>query len=204
MKKNNYFDLLIELGDQASKAASMLNRIYSEFNYNDMKYLMMEMHSIEHSADSTVHNLNKNLINQYMLPFKKEDIFAIGEAVDSIIDSVETLTQCFYTFAIKEMRTDVKNFIEIISESISVINEMLKKLKSHKNFKSLKEYIEKLEYLEDKADKIYIETTKNLFKEENDPIALMQWEEIIHQMEKCTDKCKHTGIVVSKAFFKSI
>lgn len=203
MSKTNYFESILELSNKAISASNMLNRIINEFHYEDMKYLMFEMEEVEHEGDVIVHDLKKYLITEYMLPIKKEDIFAIAESIDSILDTLETIAQSFYMYSVKELRHEAKLFANIISEGINTINEMLLIFKKSKNIKDIKEYLDKLEYLEDKADTIYINSTKNLFKEEADPIVLTQWDEIISQMEKCCDRCKYAGVTISKTYLKN-
>lgn len=201
--KTDYFEMLINLGQKATSASDMLNRILNEFDYEDMKYLMVEMQEIEKEADTIVHDLNKSLINQYILPIRREDIFDIAESIDSIIDSLETIAQSFYMYAVRELRHEARLFASIISECVETINEILIRFKKAKKLTDLKEYLDKLNYLEDKADTIYINSTKDLFKEENDPIILTQWEEIIYQMEKCCDNCDYTGTVIGRTFLKN-
>lgn len=201
--KIDYFEMLIKLGQKATSASDMLNRILNEFDYNDMKYLMVEMQEIEKEADTIVHDLNRSLVNQYILPIRKEDIFDIAESIDSIIDSLETISQSFYMYAVKELRHEAKLFASIIEECVETINEILKRFKKAKKLTDLKEYFDKLDYLEDKADTIYINSTKELFREEDNPIILSQWEEIIFQMEKCCDNCDYAGTVISRTFLKN-
>lgn len=203
MPKTDYYEMLINLGLKATLASDMLNRILNEFDFNDMKYLMFEMQEIEKEADTIVHDLNKSLINQYILPIRREDIFDIAESIDSIIDSLETIAQSFYMFAIRELRHEAKLFANIIAECVETINQMLNKFKKAKKLTDLQEYFDKLNYLEDKADKIYITSTKDLFAAENDPIILTQWEEIIFQMEKCCDNCNFTSTTISRAFLNN-
>lgn len=203
MPKIDYFEKLTDLGIKAMSASDMLNRIINEFDYNDMKYLMVEMQEIEHEADIIVHELSKELITQYMLPIRREDIFNIAESIDSIIDCLEVIAQSFYMYAVKDLRHEAKLFANIISESIETINEMLIRFKKAKKLTELKEYIDKLNYLEDKADTIYINSTKELFKEVDDPIVLSRWEEIIFQLEKCCDICNDISKVISRTFLKN-
>lgn len=202
-KKIDYFNMLINLGQKATSASNLLNRILKEFDYNDMKYLMVEMQEIETEADTIVHDLNKSLVDQFILPIKKEDFFDIAQSIDSIIDSLETITQYFYMFAVKELRHEATIFASIIAECVETINLILGNLKKAKKLTEIDDFLKKLTYLEDKADKIYINSTKKLFKEENDAIILTQWEEIIFQMEKCCDRCKHTGTIIGRIFLKN-
>lgn len=202
-KKIDYFNMLVNLGQKATSASNLLNRILKEFDYKDMKYLMVEMQEIEKEADVIVHDLNKSLVDQFILPIKREDFFDIAQSIDSIIDSIETITQYFYMFAVKELRHEATLFAVIISECVETINLILINLKKTKKLTEINEHLNKLTYLEDKADKIYINSTKKLFKEENDPLILTQWEEIIYRMEKCCDKCKYTGTVIERIFLKN-
>ena len=43
----------------------MLRRTFYEFNYDDMRFIMMEIHEIENEADAINHNLQKALEKQY-------------------------------------------------------------------------------------------------------------------------------------------
>ena len=203
MPKTNYFEAILELSKKSISASNMLNRIINEFHYEDMKYLMVEMEEIEHEGDIIVHDLKKHLITEFMLPIKREDIFSIAESIDSILDTLETIAQYFYMYSVKELRHEAKLFSNIISEGVNTIYQMLLIFQKSTKIKDIQEYLDKLDYLEDKADTIYINSTKDLFKEENDIIVLTQWDEIISQMEKCCDRCKNAGVMISKTYLKN-
>lgn len=203
MNKQEYLEPIINLSLKAISASNMLNRILNEFCYDDMEYLMIEMQEIEHEADAIVHELKKSIYNQYRMAFSREDLFAIAESIDSIIDSLETIAQCFYMFAVKELRHDAKTFANIISDSTKTIYEMILKFKKSRKLSEIEEYIERLKYLEDKGDKLYISANKDLFREEENPVILTKWEEIIFHMEACVDNCNAVGIAVSRSYLKN-
>ena len=59
MANKIFYEMLSELSKYTVRASDMLRRTFYEFNYDDMRFIMMEIHEIENEADAINHNLQK-------------------------------------------------------------------------------------------------------------------------------------------------
>lgn len=191
MRKNKYyFQQIVDLSEYLIKAFDTLDRIYHEFQYENMQYLILEMHEIENEADTIVHRLKKSLSDDFLMPRSRVDMSHLAEVLDSVVDKIEDVTQSFYMYNITSFRPETEEFLNIIGKCVQEIHQMILHLQKSSRLTSLEPHIQQIYDLEDQADQLYLQATKNLFEEEDDPIVLTQWEEIIFMLERCCDKCK--------------
>ena len=74
------------------------------------------------------------------------------------------------------------------------------------NFKKSKTIIgllHEIGRLENEGDNIYRKSVRNLFEIEKDQIEIIKWREILHDMEKTFDVCKHLAGVLENTIVKN-
>lgn len=201
-KRTNFYDILIDLSKYTVRASDMLRRTLSEFEYEDMKYLVVEIHEIENDADQVYHKIQRSLERQYILPLKREDIMELGHAIDQVVDCVEDIMMAFYMYDIKSIRPTTPTFIDIIVDSCNSIVLLMKNFKTAKKYEELEDLVKHIRGLEDRADKIYIESNKEIFTN-LDPKEMLKHEEITLRLESCVDACKKVADTVSNVFLKN-
>lgn len=201
MANKIFYEMLSELSKYTVRASDMLRRTFYEFNYDDIRFIMMEIHEIENEADAINHNLQKALEKQYIIPMRREDIALLGQTTDAVVDSIEDVIRSFYMYDIKKTIPQVEGFIDIIENSCKEIFNIMSNMKNPKSFKSLEKSIELIRSYEDQADGLYIKANKELF-DLNNPDELIKWEELIFRLEKCCDTCKNVADTVNNIFLR--
>lgn len=202
LKKKVYMDQIIALSEFLIKASDMLCRIYDEFQHENMKYLVLEMHEIENEADSLVHQIKRGLTRDFLMPSSRVDIAHLAESLDSVVDTMEDVVQSLYKYNITELRPMAKELIDAISEGSSHIHQMIVAFGGKKKSSPLNPHAQKIYQLEKHGDFLYIRAVKKLFAEEDDVIVLTQWEEILSSFETCLDRLKDCSDNIMKMSFK--
>lgn len=190
LKKKCYMDQIVALSEFLIKASDMLERIFEEFQYEHLQYLMLEMHEIEHEADCLVHQIKRGLTHDFLMPSSRVDIAHLCESLDSVVDTIEDVVQSFYMYNISSFRPEAKEFIDTISEATFQIHQMVLCLSKRKKLHTIQPHAKKIYQLEKEGDFLYIRATKKLFFEESHVVTLLQWEETLSTFEKCLDRLK--------------
>lgn len=199
----NFYDLLIELSEYTVRASDMLKRSLVEFQYENIKYLVVEIHEIENDADKVYHKIQREVERQYILPLNKEDILHLGHTIDSVIDTIEDILMATYMYDIKEITPAIYSFVDIIVDASNSIVLLVNSLKTAKKYSDIEDLIKHIRNLEDRADKVYIESTQNIFLK-LDPKNILKNNKLSLKLESCVDTCQHVADTVANIFLKNV
>ncbi|MEG0979860.1 MAG: DUF47 family protein, partial [Oscillospiraceae bacterium] len=103
-KSIDYFDEFINLVNYSCQASRLLNDFVNKFNIDELEAKMIEMHEIEHAADTARHEMIEKLAREFITPIEREDIMAMADFIDNVTDKIEDVLIRIYIFNIQEMR----------------------------------------------------------------------------------------------------
>ena len=83
------------------------------------------MHEIEQRGDSKKHELVKRVSEAFITPIEREDIIAISDILDDIIDDVEDILIQIYVSNVRELRYDIVPGIENLQRCIISLKKVL-------------------------------------------------------------------------------
>lgn len=202
-KKNDYFAMLSEAGDYCLEAATKLDEIVRHFDPEKLEELSNEMHDIEHKADYAHHRLSEKLSKEFIPPIEREDIAALGDEIDDVVDALEDVVVRFHIFNIRELREEAAAFSSIILKQNQTLSALIREFRHFKKSKDLKKLIVEVNRLEEEADSVYFSAIHRLFMEEKDPIKVLAWTEIFRRMEASCDYAEDVSQLVETVIMKN-
>ena len=204
-RKNDfdYFDKFVELSEYCCKAANMLEDILDNYNANDLKKKMKEMHAIEHEADLQGHEITRKLAHEFMTPIEREDIISLVHEIDDITDNIEDVLSHVYMYNILEVKEEAIKFCKIIVKSCEALRDTLKEFKNFRKSKEIHKGIIIVNRLEEDGDNLYIEAMRKLHTSSNDAVELLRWTIAYNRLEKCCDACEDAVNVVESIIMKN-
>lgn len=202
-KEYNYFEAFIKLGNFSLQAAEVLNKTLKEFDNAGLEQDVVEIHTIEHSADIAKHELLNQLIKEFLPPIEREDIMSLSQKIDDVTDAVEDVLIYANMFNVKEIPVEVLQFTELIMECCKSMNIALKELQNFKKSKTLHQQIIEINRLEEEGDILYMKTVKKLYQEVTDPIYLLTFTEIYRRLERCCDACEDVANDIESIILKN-
>ncbi|MBU3133343.1 DUF47 family protein [Clostridium gasigenes] len=199
-KEDKFFDMFVDFSKKVHKSALMMRDFMNDTSNAEVKY--QEIKDLEKQCDEMLHSIYTELDNSFITPIDREDIHAIGNALDDIIDYIETTSSRILIFDIKETRGYINEFCDLIVEATSEVINLMVEFKIMKKSKILQEKIWLINKLEDAGDKLYRDSLKQLFKE-TDAIEIIKWKEILERMEKAIDSCEDVANMVKGVVMKN-
>lgn len=186
----NYFEKFVTLVNYSCEAAQMFSKTLDNFNNKTLEERLNAMHEIEHAADIEKHELVNRLAREFITPIEREDILTITDQIDDLTDFIEDIVMVMYMFNINSLRKEIFLFSEVIYKCCVALKNILIEFGNFRKSTSINDLIIAVNRLEEEADKIYVNSVKNLFATSNDPIEIMKWREIFNRAEKCCDSCE--------------
>lgn len=202
-KKNDYFKMLAAAAEFSCDAARQVAAVISKFQSSDVKAMADQLHEIEHDADRAHHNLMENLSTEFITPIEREDIVALGDALDDVVDDLEDIVLRFYIFNVSELRPESNDFAQILVKQTESLLTLMKSFKDFKHPKRLKPLIVEINNYEEQGDTIYFGAIHRLYTEEASPVDILRWTEIFRRMESCCDDIEDVAQLVEKVMLKN-
>jgi hypothetical protein len=159
-----------------------------------------EIKFLEHKGDQITHSLMKKLNLTFITPFDREDIHALGSALDDVLDLIDAAATRFITYKIKKVTPGAQQLGKVILHGTEIIVNAVGQLNHPQN---MLEYCEQLTLLEEEADRIKGECIARLFEDSTDPIEVIKWKEIYEVLEASTDKCEDVADVLESVVLKA-
>lgn len=191
-KQDNFYFLgFIRLVNYSNQAAKLLRDIIYKYDGKHLNILKNKMHEIEHTADKEKHDIIEKLVKEFITPIEREDIIAITQEIDDVTDAVEDVLLKLYMYNVQELRSDLKEFVDVIVKSCEGVQTAVNEFYNFKRSTDIQKAIIEVNRLEEVGDRIYTEAVRKLFVEEKDPIQLLIWEDIYNRFETCCDACEN-------------
>lgn len=203
-KDNNYyFDTFVKCISYANDAAVLLQKSFENFDITNAKAWLDEMHKIEHTADSVKHEMMERLLKEFLPPIEREDIVELAHTIDNVTDSIEDVMLRIYMYNVREIRSDVIKFAELIIRCCDGLKTVSQELYNYRKSNLLLPKIKEVHSLEREGDRLYADATHRLYVEEKDPVEILVWTNIYDGLEKCCDSCEKVIKMVELVIMKN-
>ena len=206
MKKNefDYFAYFRTCGGFARKAADFLYETLSTYDPQTLKERVDSMHRIENEADMAKHEMTRRLTHEFITPLEREDIIALSQEMDNVVDAAEDVLQRAYMFNITNIRPETISFSELFVKCCAALSTTLDELGNFKKaVNDINKHIVKVNELESVGDTMHNENIRKLFTEETDARELLVWSTMFECFETCLDACEHAADVVETVIMKN-
>ena len=144
-----------------------------------------------------LHELNESFIT----PIDREDIFALVNSLDDIVDYIDRVALRTNIYKLKTPLSFGVELADILLQQAEKLAELVKILH---NQKGATENIVIIKNLETEGDMVFREALINLFEHEKDIIDLIKKKEILETIEKAVDRCQNTATVIEGILIKNV
>lgn len=199
-----YFENFIAASNYTCEAAAHLVKCLENYDPNNLKTMINEMHQIEHAGDIKKHELSATLAKAFVTPIDREDLDLISNGIDDITDKIEEVLQRFYIHSIKEVKQEVIDCARKIYDCCCLVKEIMVEFINFKKSKKLHDMIVNVNHLEEELDRIYLELMVNVKNEYKDILDIIAWREIYDFLENCADTCENTCDAIETVIMKNM
>jgi predicted phosphate transport protein (TIGR00153 family) len=202
--KFDYFTALERQGEFACEETRKLVDFLRDFDASKVPAHLEEMHEVENAADEQNHEIFTHLAKEFITPIDREDIIEVAHRLDDIVDYTEDVLQQIYMYDIQEPYEKVLPMAVIMERATTALYGALREFRNFKKGGVLAEKVIEVNNLEEEADRLYIETIRDLYKNHaNDPLHILMWSNVFSRMERCTDACENVADMLSTILLKN-
>lgn len=200
-KEVKFFDLFDKQAENLVKAAEFYKKLTDEAAFTPEN--VRAMHELEHYGDELTHNIINTLNETFITPFDREDILALANRLDDIIDGIYLITNRFQLYKITKPTKYSQKLANTIAQSTKAMQKALASLRSNKNMKETLFQCVEINRLENEGDVLRDEAISWLFENEKDPIMVIKQKELFEEAETVTDFCEYVANLVESILVKN-
>lgn len=198
----NYYEEFIKNTNIVFEISKILKEFINNYENESAKEIEKKVHMLEINADKNLHAILNFLIIDFLPPIDREDIVLLANRIDDVIDSIDELVINLDIFNITTLRDDINSFVELINRCSNLQKEMFEKFKLSKKYEEIRELVIKMNHFEEHGDRLYENSIRNLYKEQN-PIEMLKWEKIYTSFENCFDSFESVANTLREIVLKN-
>jgi uncharacterized protein len=198
-REERFFDDFVALAEQMQKGAALLEEMLAPdrpiWDKAD------EIKEVEHKCDFITHEVIQRLHRTFVTPLDREDIHTLARTLDDVMDAIDASAAVVRLYQIDRVRPDARELAHLVAISTEQVVIAMKALERRHG---VAEPAVEINRLENEADRAHQNAVRRLFEEEQNPIVIIKWKEILDFLEAATDRCEDVanvleGVVVKHA-----
>jgi len=194
----DYFEMCTVGAEITLKAANALKLGFKDGIISREEQLKIK--EIEHEGDHHVHKSLQIIEEAFITPIDQSDLVDILKSIENVTDHIDYVSAHIYMINIKEPDVYYNRFIDIMVLQSELALELMKNLRRFKKMDMDKMYqlIREINTLEEDADRLYIESMRELFTKETDAKRIIQKKAIYGRMEDTCDRLEDVANSVER------
>ncbi len=198
IKFSDYFE---ELMEKIEEGGLLFMEILDDYRGSETK--ISRMKDIEHEGDAIAHGIHQKLHKTFITPMDREDIYALANKMDTILDLIEASATRMSLFKMKGPNPDIKDLAVVLNKAIALVKKAIFAMRQRKkNVKMILDTCIEINTLENEGDHVLRQSIAHLFEREDDAIELVKWKEILERIEEATDMCEDVSNIIEGMILK--
>ena len=199
-KQENFFDYFEELANKIEEGGRLFLEMTETHDYSESK--VAKLKEVEHEADIITHRTYEKMHTTFLTPIDREDIYALVNKMDSIMDVIEATAVRIHLYKVKKIDDQIIKQAKILNEAIVKVKEIIHAMRNMKNSKMILDGCVEINTLENAGDVVLRTIMANLFENEKDAIELVKWKDIFQLLEEGIDVCEDVSNIVEGIVLK--
>src|SRR5688500_11759217 len=114
----------------------------------------------ERRGDELTHTILRRLDNSFVTPFDREDIHALTEQIDDVVDDIQAVSEPLLLHDVDEPLPEVRELTDVLVKAAEANVALIAKLPK---LRGMEPDLEAVDRLESEADRIYRKSVAHLF-----------------------------------------
>jgi hypothetical protein len=200
-KQPKFFELLLTITEHSFEASKLLKEIVTA--PENIEELATQIHMIENTCDELTHRVKNELNETFITPIDREDIFAITNALDDVVDGIDRVSTKMKLYKIKTPLKFGPQLASILQSQTELLVVAVK-LMNGNNYRDTLDKLVTIRNLETEGDTVFRDSITYLFDNEKDVIELIKKKEVLENFEKAVDKCQTATLAIEGALIKNM
>ncbi|MEY2425468.1 MAG: uncharacterized protein QOI61_1040 [Actinomycetota bacterium] len=194
---DRFFDLFSEVAENVAESARRLQDLLD--NFDDLEGRHRRIIECEQRGDALTTEILTRLNTTFITPFDREDIHALTEELDDVVDDVLAVSHRLQLTGVTKPIVELQQQAELL---VKMANETVLLMARLKSMKNVQEHLDAIDRLESEGDSVYRATQARLFSGEFEALDVMRYKDVVEAMELALNTLEDVSNVVESIVVK--
>jgi predicted phosphate transport protein (TIGR00153 family) len=199
-KETDFFSMFEKASLNVNKSAALLVEMMEDLG-DTAQVKSKEIYEAEQEGDMITHEVMRSLNKTFLTPVDREDIHALVNRLDDVLDLIWTSADRAVLFKLKTPMQEAIDLARTLHETTEFITKAIGCLKD-KKYSYIQEYCIEINRLENRGDRIFREALARLFEDFKDPMRVIKWKEVFEHLEEASDTCEDVADILEGIVLK--
>jgi predicted phosphate transport protein (TIGR00153 family) len=153
----------------------------------------------EHLGDEITHTILSRLNSTFVTPFDREDIHALAESFDDVVDDIQTVSQLLLLTHVSTSLPELAEQAELLVQMAEEAEVLIGRLES---MKGCQPHLDAIDKLESEGDAVYRRILSRLYSGEVEVLEVLRWKGIVEAVEGAMNTIEDISDVVESIVLK--
>ena len=193
-----------ELFDQSARNLVVASEALTDLleHFENVETKTAHLKDLEHEGDEITHEIYLQVHKTFVTPFDREDIAALAQRMDDVMDYIEGASTAIRTYGISQPSAAARGLADLIRLQCVQLERAVSVLRHKGRLKSILEQLKEINRLENEADSLYLNSMAELFRGETNAVDIIKWRDIYDQLEEATDSAEQVAHILEAIVLK--
>ena len=197
-RDEKFYDLFIKDAENLLEGARKLEAMVGAYDRLDER--IAEIQAIEKRGDQLDDEIMARLERSFITPFDREDIHALVNYLDDVVDGIQAAAETFVIYGIAKPTEEARQMVGILAGEAVQLLEALTKLERGKD---VSPHLETIHDLEHQADGLSRAAIGQLFRGGMDALEVIKFRDLYQTLENAIDAGEDAAEVMERVLSKS-
>ena len=193
-REGKFFDLFNAHAEHVTTGLRELAQLMS--NFGEIERHARAVSAAEKSADKITHDCVQLLHRTFITPLDRDQIHALINMMDDILDLAEDIVECIDLYDIKSVTPEARQLADICVSCGDRVKSAVAMLSNLDNGDAILKTCAQIDQLESDADRVMRGAISKLFRSPTDAREIIKLKAIYEQLEAITDKCEDVANLI--------
>jgi predicted phosphate transport protein (TIGR00153 family) len=178
-RDDGFFPLFDQQAANVAEGAHLLRDLLNDFEDVHAKHARIQ--ECERRGDSVTDTILRRLDQSFVAPFDREDIHALAEQMDDVVDDIEAVSDLLLLHDVDEPLEEIREMGDILVKAAEANVALVGKLSK---LRGIEPELQAVDRLESEADRIYRRSVARLFSGDFNAFDVLRWKDIVEAIEE--------------------
>jgi uncharacterized protein len=196
-RDDGFFPLFDQAAANLAEGAQLLRDLLDDFEDVHAKHSLIQ--ACEHRGDDVTDQILRRLDQSFVAPFDREDIHALTEQMDDVLDDIQAVSELLLLHDVDEPLDEVRELADVLVKAADANVALIGKLSK---LRGIEPELQAVDQLESEADRIYRRSVARLFSGDFNAFDVLRWKDIVEAIEESVNGLEKISDVVESIALK--
>ena len=193
-----------ELFDRSARNLVVASEALTDLleHFENVETKTVHLKDLEHEGDDITHEIYLQVHKTFVTPFDREDIAALAQRMDDVMDYIEGASTAIRTYGITQPTSAARGLADLIRLQCIQLEKAISVIRHKGRLKSILEQLKEINRLENEADSLFLNSMAELFRGDMNAVDIIKWRDIYDQLEEATDSAEQVAYVLEAIVLK--